>query len=473
METTETHIILMRLLRSMFKKEFISRTMMIALPIMMQNGITNFVNMLDNIMVGRIGTDSMTGVSIVNSLLFVWNLCVFGGLSGIGIFTAQYCGKGDDEGVRRTFRLMIMTSVLLVAAGITVFTLQGGNLINLYLHEDGGGGSVEATMQAAMSYLAVMCIGFLPFALTQAYGTTIRSHGETVAPMIASFLAVGVNLAGNYILIFGKLGAPALGVVGAAVATVISRFVELTYIAVWAHTHADRVPFVAGALRSLYVPADLTISCIQKGMPLLLNEALWSGGQAVLTQCYSVRGLSVVSAFNISQTLANVFNVAFIAMGSATAIIIGQKLGEWGESKVQELKEEAWKLTFFSVFLCLISASLMLAISGVFPRIYNTTDEIRALATGLICVTACFMPVHAFNNASYFIIRSGGKTFITFLFDSCFCWLASIPAAYFLAHYTQVPILPMYAMVCSIELIKVGIGLTLVNKGIWIRDITV
>ena len=140
---------------------------------------------------------------------------------------------------------------------------------------------------------------------------------------------------------------------------------------------------------------------------------------------------------------------------------------------MQELKEEAWKLTFFSVFLCLISASLMLAISGVFPRIYNTTDEIRALATGLICVTACFMPVHAFNNASYFIIRSGGKTFITFLFDSCFCWLASIPAAYFLAHYTQVPILPMYAMVCSIELIKVGIGLTLVNKGIWIRDITV
>ncbi len=473
METTETHIILMRLLRSMFKKEFISRTMMIALPIMMQNGITNFVNMLDNIMVGRIGTDSMTGVSIVNSLLFVWNLCVFGGLSGIGIFTAQYCGKGDDEGVRRTFRLMIMTSVLLVAAGITVFTLQGGNLINLYLHEDGGGGSVEATMQAAMSYLAVMCIGFLPFALTQAYGTTIRSHGETVAPMIASFLAVGVNLAGNYILIFGKLGAPALGVVGAAVATVISRFVELTYIAVWAHTHADRVPFVAGALRSLYVPADLTISCIQKGMPLLLNEALWSGGQAVLTQCYSVRGLSVVSAFNISQTLANVFNVAFIAMGSATAIIIGQKLGEWGDSKAQELKDEAWRLTYFSVFLCLISAFLMVTISGIFPKIYNTTDEIRALATGLICVTACFMPVHAFNNASYFIIRSGGKTFITFLFDSCFCWAASIPVAFFLAHFTQIPILPMYAIVCSIELIKVVIGRTLVNKGIWIRDITV
>ena len=457
----------------MFKREFVTHTMMIALPIMLQNGITNFVNMLDNIMVGRIGTDPMTGVSIVNSLLFVWNLCVFGGLSGIGIFTAQYCGKGDHEGVRRTFRLQIIMSVLLVLIGIAVFGAYGEPLINLYLHEDGGGGSVQATMQAARSYLGVMCIGFLPFALTQAYGTTIRSHGETIAPMVASFLAVGVNLVGNYILIFGKLGAPALGVVGAAIATVISRFVELTYIVVWAHTHAERVPFVVGALRSLYVPADLTLSCIQKGTPLLLNEALWSGGQAMLTQCYSVRGLSVVSAFNISQTLANLFNVAFISMGSAIAIIIGQKLGEWGESKARELKEEAWKLTAFSVFLCLISASLMFAISGIFPKIYNTTDEIRALAAGLICVTACFMPVHAFNNSSYFIIRSGGKTFITFLFDSCFCWAASIPAAFYLAHYTQVPILPMYAAVCSVELIKVVIGLTLVNKGIWIRDITV
>ncbi len=463
----------MKLLRAMFKREFVSHTMMIALPIMLQNGITNFVNMLDNIMVGRIGTDPMTGVSIVNSLLFVWNLCVFGGLSGIGIFTAQYCGKGDHEGVRRTFRLQIIMSVLLVLIGIAVFGAYGEPLINLYLHEDGGGGSVQATMQAARSYLGVMCIGFLPFALTQAYGTTIRSHGETIAPMIASFLAVGVNLVGNYILIFGKLGAPAFGVVGAAIATVISRFVELTYIVVWAHTHAERVPFVVGALRSLYVPADLTLSCIQKGTPLLLNEALWSGGQAMLTQCYSVRGLSVVSAFNISQTLANLFNVAFISMGSAIAIIIGQKLGEWGESKARELKEEAWKLTLFSVFLCLISASLMFAISGIFPKIYNTTDEIRALAAGLICVTACFMPVHAFNNSSYFIIRSGGKTFITFLFDSCFCWAASIPAAFYLAHYTQVPILPMYAAVCSVELVKVVIGLTLVNKGIWIRDITV
>ena len=445
---------------------------MIALPIMLQNGITNFVNMLDNIMVGRIGTDPMTGVSIVNSLLFVWNICVFGGLSGIGIFTAQYCGKNDHEGIRHTFRLQILVSLLLVAAGIAIFMLYGETLIGLYLHEDGTGGSAQGTMRAALQYLSVMCSGFLPFAVTQAYSTTIRSHGETVAPMIATFLAVGVNLLGNYTLIYGKFGAPALGVVGAAAATVLARFVELAYIVVWSHTHQARLPSITGAYRSLYVPGSLILDCFRKGTPLLVNEALWSAGQATLTQCYSVRGLSVVSALNISQTISNVFNVAFIAMGSAIAIIIGQKIGEWGESRAAELKEEAWKLTLFSVILCVISGAVMLLIAGAFPRIYNTTGEIRALATGLICIAAAIMPVHAFNNAAYFIIRSGGKTFITFLFDSCFCWVVSIPMAWFLSRYTQVPILPMYAIVMSLEMIKIVIGAVLMNKGIWIKDLT-
>ena len=398
----------MKLLRLTFDKNFIQRTMMIALPIMLQTGITNLVNMLDNIMVGRIGTDPMTGVSIVNSLLFVWNLCVFGGLSGIGIFTAQYCGKGDHEGTRRTFRLQLILSILLVAVGLILFFARGEFLISLYLHEDGGGGSVTETMKSALLYLRIMCVGFLPFAVTQAYSTTIRSHGETVAPMVASAIAVAANLVGNYILIFGKFGAPALGVAGAALATVIARYVEFFYIVIWTHRSSARLPFITGVFRSMYVPWELTLACIVKGTPLLLNEALWSGGQAMLTQCYSVRGLSVVSAFNISQTIANVFNVAFIAMGSATSIIIGQKLGEWGEERADDLKEEAWKLTLFSVFLCIISAAGMLTLSLFFPRIYNTTDEIRKLATGLICIAALSMPVHAFNNASYFIIRSGG-----------------------------------------------------------------
>ncbi|MDO5702881.1 MAG: MATE family efflux transporter [Lachnospiraceae bacterium] len=459
--------------RFRFDSAFVRHTMIIALPIMLQNGITNFVSMLDNIMVGRIGTDPMTGVSVVNSLLFVWYLCVFGGLSGIGIFTAQYCGKEDHEGVRWTFRLQLIVAAVLVILGVIVLRGGGGSLISLYLHEDGGGGDAQATLQHAISYLTVMCIGFLPFAVTQVYSTTVRSYGETIVPMVASFMAVLVNLTGNYILIFGKFGAPALGVVGAACATVLSRFVEMAYIVIWTHTHKKEMPFIRGAFSSMYIPAALAKSCAVKGTPLLLNETFWAGGQAVLTQCYSVRGLSVVSSLNISQTISNVFNVAFIAMGSATAIIIGQKLGSLGEDHKEELLSEAWRLIFFSTFLCIFSGILLFLTGTFFPKIYNTTDEIRGLASSFIRVSAVYMPMIAFLNASYFIIRSGGKTFITFLFDSVFCWAVTIPTAWILAYRTSLPILPVFIIVQGVEVIKVMIAAQLINRGIWIKDITV
>ena len=451
---------------------YIKKALLIAIPIMIQNGITNIVGMLDNVMVGRVGTDPMSGVAVVNEILFVWMLMIFGGLSGIGIFTAQYTGKGDTEGVRNTFRLQILVSLLITIAGIAVFLTRGEQLVSLFLTEDTGIGNAEATLSFAMSYFKVMCLGLVPFAVTQAYAGTLRSTGETVMPMTASLIAVAVNLVGNYILIYGKMGAPALGVVGAAAATVISRIVELLCLALWTHLHAEKYRFVKGVYRSFHVPAALIRSCAVKGMPLLLNETMWAGCSATLTQIYSVRGLSVIAAFNISRTISNVFNVAFIAMGSAIGIIIGQELGAGGKS-AEEVKKDAWILTWFSVGLCVISGGLLTLVSGAFPLIYNTSDEIRAMAVGLIRISAVCMPLYAFENASYFVIRSGGKTVVTFFFDSCFGWIFSIPAAWFLVHRTGLPILTLFFIVQMIEWIKCVIGFVLMKKGIWINDITV
>ncbi len=450
-------------------RDFYKKTLMIAVPIMVQNFVTNFVNMLDNIMVGRVGTDPMSGVAIVNQLLFVWNLCLFGGLSGIGIFTSQFCGKGDEEGIRYTVRLQFILTMILLAAGCLIFLTMDTRLISLYLHEDGGIGNAAQTLYYARSYLMVMLVGTIPFGLTQIYSTTLKATGETMSSMTASLMAVAVNLAGNYILIYGKFGAPALGVVGAAVATTLSRLVELAYMALFVCRNRERYPFLHGALKSLYVPGQLVINCIRKGTPLLMNEFLWSAGQAVLTQCYSFRGLSVVAAFNISQTITNLFNVAFIAMGSAIAIIIGQELGT---GDTEQVRVDADRLTVFSVILCVISGLMLLAVSGLFPRMYNTSEEIRAIAAGLTRIAAVFMPLHAYLNASYFILRSGGKTLITFLFDSVFIWVCTIPVAWSLAHLTSLPILPLYAAVLASDLIKCVIGFVLVKRGVWINNIT-
>ena len=450
-------------------RAFYRKVLLVAMPIMVQNSITNFVSMLDNIMVGRLGTDPMSGVAIINQLIFVFNLCIFGGLSGICIFTAQFYGKGDDEGIRFTVRLQIISAVILTALFAVVFWLIGDRLIALYLHSDGGEGNVAETLRQAGKYLTVMYAGFLPFALTQVYSSTLRSCGETMIPMEAGIAAVLVNLVGNYILIYGKLGAPAMGVEGAALATVLSRFTELGITAAWAHLHTDRYPFMTDVYRRLFdIPGRLIRTILVKAYPLLLNETLWAGAQAALIQCYSIRGLSAVAALNISQTISNVFNVSFIAMGSAIAILLGQQLGA---GEIRQAREDAYRLTVFSVLICVAVGAAEFSVSGLFPKMYNTSDEIRMLASGLIRIGSVLMPMYAYVNAAYFILRSGGRTWITFLFDSAFGWAVTVPAAFVLSHFTGMPLLTMFLLVQMTELLKCVIGFVLVRQGGWAQNL--
>ncbi len=440
----------------------------IVVPIMIQNGITNFVGMLDNIMIGRIGTDQMSGVSIVNQLMFVFNLCIFGGLAGIGIFTAQFFGNGDHEGVRYSFRAKLYVAATVTVLGLLIFSLFGDQLISFYLHEDGGSGDAGATLHAAREYLDLMMIGILPFVIGQIYSSTLRETGETMVPMKASVTAVFVNLAGNWILIFGNLGAPALGVRGAAIATILSRVIEMAILIFWTHRHSERNRFIVGAYRSMKVPMHLAGPMFVKGLPLLLNEALWSLGMAVLTQNYSMRGLTVIAAMNISQTISNVFSIVFISMGNGIAIILGQQLGA---GRLDTAREYAAKLAFTTVALCTVTGLLQICAAPFFPHIYKTEAEVRRLATGLIIIAGAFSPLYAFENASYFTIRSGGKTVITFFFDSAFAWVTSIPLLWVLVRFTDMPILAMYFVIQCLSFVKSGIGYILMKKGIWVQDL--
>ena len=453
----------------MNNKHFNRRILAVALPMMIQNGITNFVQMLDNVMVGQVGTIPMSGVAIVNQLMFVFNLCIFGATSGAGIFTAQFVGREDHEGIRHTFRFKILVGMLLSALGAGIFLTFGRNLIGLYLTGEGTPADAAATMDYALRYLRVMLLGLVPFALSNAYSGTLREIGETKVPMIAGIIAVFVNLIGNYILIFGHFGAPELGVVGAAVATVISRYVELAIVAIWTHTHGKTHPFILGALRSFHIPRKLTGDIIRKGMPLLINEFLWSTGMAFLSQCYSTRGLDVVAAFNIATTISQLSNVVFLSLGNAVGILMGQMLGA-GVDRETVLRDNK-RMIRLCVTVCFVVGAVTMALSGVFANLYNTTDAVRSIAVGLICLTAVMMPVNSYNNAMYFTLRSGGQTFITFLFDSGFSWCVCVPVAFVLSRFTTLPILPLYGICVGVDIFKIFIGKPLLNKGVWINRI--
>lgn len=449
-------------------KAFYKMVLAIAVPIMIQNGITNFVSLLDNIMIGQVGTEQMSGVAIVNQLLFVYNLCIFGGVSGAGIFTAQYFGQKNVEGVRQTVRFKVWMASIITLLTVLLLLFTGGSLITFYLQGEGTADSVAATLTYGLQYLWIMLLGLPPFMMVQVYSSTLRECGQTLLPMKAGIVAVFVNLTLNYILIYGKFGAPALGVQGAAIATIISRYVEAAIVLIHTHQHKRENPFVEGLYSSLKVPGTLVQRILIKGTPLLLNETFWAAGMAMLTQCYSVRGLNVIAGLNISNTINNVFNIVFIALGDSVAIIVGQLLGA---GKMDEARDTDNKMIAFSVFCCTCVALVMLVLAQYFPLLYKTNDEARILATHFIMVAAIFMPQNAFLHASYFTLRSGGKTIITFLFDSVFIWCVSVTIAFTLSHYTTLPVIAVFTFVQMGDLIKCVIGFVLVKKGVWLQNI--
>lgn len=459
----------------MFKKligdrRFYRRVILLMLPILIQNGITNFVNMLDNLMVGQVGQTEMIGVSVANQLIFVYNLCVFGAVSGAGIFGAQFFGNGDHKGLRDTFRFKLLFCTALTVLVTALFFFYDDGLIGLYLKGEGTAEDIAASLAAGKDYLRIILIGLIPAAIVQCYASTLRETGQTAPPMLAGIIAVFVNLVLNYVLIFGNFGAPELGVAGAAIATVISRFAELIVLVLWTHRnrHTEANQFVIGAFKSLRVPIDLIKKIAAKGMPLMLNETMWAAGIAFVNRCYSSEGLDVVAANNIVQTFFNVFSVAFMAVGVAIGIVVGQLLGA---GKAEEAKDSAIKLIVFSIAVSIAVMLLFILCAEFIPNFYEITPEVKLLSTRMMQICALAMPLDAFAHASYFTLRSGGEALITIIFDSGFVWAVSVPVAFVLCEHTPFTILPIYAICQGLNGIKCLIGGVFVKKGKWIKKI--
>ncbi len=451
-------------------REFYESVIVIAVPIMVQNGITTFVNMLDNIMVGQVGTLPMSGVSITNQLLMIFNLAVFGANNAAGIFGAQFYGKGDKDGVNHCFHFKIMVSILVTVLGVLIFVLKGRDLVSLYMDtRTNTAEEIALTTGYAMTYMYIMLAGLPAFTMMTAVSSSVRETGETRLAMRASIIAVLINFAGNYILIFGHFGFPRLGIVGAALATVIARFVEFALILLGTLKNADRFYFIKDIRNILRVPGNLAKAIIRKGAPLVINEVMWSSALAVIAQCYSTRGLDAVAAVNINSTIQNVFMITNMAMGISISIMVGQRLGA---DKIEDAVDTDRRLIVFSVLLSLIMGTLLFVLSPVFPNMYNTGKDVRILAENMLKITALYLPIHALYIDGYFTLRSGGKTVITFLFDGVYTFAVNVTCAFLLSRLTDLPILVIFLAVQLCDLPKALFGVYLVHKRVWVQNLT-
>lgn len=449
-------------------KAFYKMTLGIAVPMMIQNLISNFVSLLDNVMVGSLGTEDMSAVSIVNQLYFVFTLALFGAVSGAGIFTSQFYGKNDETGIRYTIRFKTIIVIVLAIVASLIFLFAGDFLISLFLHEGDNSSDIELTATVARKYLNIIVIGLLPFAISNIFSSTLRETGQTVIPMITGFVAVFVNCMLNYILIFGKFGAPALGAEGAAIATVISRFVECAVFIIYVIKKKKQFPFFKGAFKSMYIPKDLLKRITIKGMPLLLNEFLWSAGMSALSMSYSLHGIAVVAGFSISSTVVNLLSISFQALGSSISIIIGKLLGA---GKFKEAISTVKKMFAFTLFASVIVGICIFFISTPILLLYNTSDEAKNYAEFFMKTVAFVTPINAFAHASYFTLRSGGKTLVTFIFDSVFLLGFVVPLAFALFYIGHLSIFIIFPIIQCTDIIKDLVGFAFIKKKVWVVNI--
>ena len=457
-----------RLSRFIGNKAFYKSVLVLLVPIIIQQFITSFVSLLDNVMVGSLGKEAISAASIANQVMMVFALAVFGGMSGASIFGAQFYGKGDMDGMRHTFRIKMYFGVLISTAAILIYLIFGESFISSFLQGESDGGDLVLTLRSGCNYLNIMLWGLPPFALVQVYAGTLRESGETRAPMFAGICAILTNLFGNWVLIFGNLGAPKLGVEGAAIATVVSRYVELAIVTAHAHRHTEKYIFLAGAYKSLYVPGKLVRRVVRTAAPLLVNEILWSLGMTFITQFYSSRGLNAVAALNITGTVWNLFCVIMFAMGSAVSIMVGQQLGA---GKMDEARDVDRKLIFLTEVIHVVIGAAMILASPLVPKIYNVGADVQDLTRQLLIIAGLSLPIHSFAHVTYFTIRSGGRTVITFFFDAVYTWAVTVVLAFVLTRYTDWDIVRVYLCVQFIDIVKVVIGLLMLRSDFWARNV--
>ena len=450
-------------------KAFYKMLFLLVLPLIVQQGVTQFVNLLDNIMVGDLGKEALNSVAIVNQLIFVFNLAIFGGVSGASIFGAQFAGVGDDKGLRHTFRFKMLLGVAITAIAVVVLLFFGDKLSLLFLENEANAESnLEITKRFAEEYLTVMLWGLFPFMVVQVYSSTQREMGDTVVPMIASVIAIFVNLVFNYFLIFGTFGFPRLEVKGAAIATVMSRYVEMLVVVLYTHIKSGKFKFIKGAYRSLKVPATLVKNITITGSPLMINEILWSLGTTFINQSYSQKGEVALAAININTTAWNLFCIIMFAMGTAISIIIGKELGKGNKEAAIDLNR---KLQFFNVVVHVIMGMSLIIAAKFIPELYNVEPEVKEIAVKLLMVSGCALPMHSLVHGIYFTVRSGGKTMVTFLFDSVYTWAVPAMIALALVTFTTFDIVWIYAIVQASDALKMAIGLLMVKSGFWANTV--
>ena len=427
------------------------------LVVALQNLVAYSVNMLDNIMLGSYSQNALSGAATVNQIFFIVNQLALSIGNALVAICSQYWGKQETEEIRKLTGAALALSIMIAAVVVTACTCMPERLLGIFT-------TSPEIIAEGKAYLGLLKWTFLLFMISNLLIAMLRSVEVVKISFVISVVSLITNGCINYTLIFGHFGFPQLGVSGAAIGTVVSRVIEMSINIIG----GSRNLYLKDAIKMKKVPFDTTKEMLKRGLPLLCNEILWSISIALISQSYSTRGIIAVAAINITTTVTNFFMIVCYAMGNSISIVVGQQLGA---GEIEKAKDYDLKMLFMNFVMCLAIGIVLFNVSSLIPQIYNTSLEVKALASQLLKIAACMLPIISIYYSSYFTMRAGGKTFLTFLFDSGYTFVFTFMSALLLTRLTSLPILTIYLLVQCVDIPKATLGLVLVRKGIWVHNI--
>ena len=439
----------------MFKSLFV-----IALPIILQNLMQSTVNMLDTLMVGQLGSVEIASVGLGNQIYMLLNMVLFGISSGGAIFIAQFWGKKENSGIWKMEGVMFSFSIVIALIFTFASVFFPKFLIGLYSKD-------FHVIEIGARYLRIVAFSFPFFAMSFAFSMALRSTEHVKLPMVATMISLVLNAILNYLLIFGIGFFPSLGIVGAAIATCISRIVECFILFIVAYSKKYEV---ASSIKNLFSFTFFEVrKFIKIAFPVIINEAIWGLGTSMHSLIMGRTSTEAISAFNITGTISQITWVFFIGVGNAAGIIIGKKIGEGNET---EARKYANTLSWFMPVMAIFIGLLLIPISKFLPFMFNVEANILVQAKMMLMILMCCYPLNAFNMCWVVgICRAGGDTVFAAIIDVCFMWIIAIPLAACVAYFTNVQPYIIYICLLSEQIFKAIVGFYRIKSGKWLHNV--
>ena len=440
--------------------DFIKAALIIAVPLMLQQLVVSSVNLVDNLMVGQLGDVALSGVANANRFYMIAWSGINGMVASGVIYLSQFNGANDEKRMKATFRFMLVSSFLISLVFVVLALSFANNIIGFFIGE-------EIVILRGASYLKVACLSYIPGALSLCISGAFRTLGETKLPLKISIVSVLTNTCLNYCLIFGNFGFPYLAEVGAAIATLIARVVELSLNLL--SLHRSSFAFKTRLKEIFHFSFKLAKEIVIKAIPLCINDILYSLGISTLLKAYSNRGLVANTAYSMSSTISDLFFVLFTGMSTATTVLVGTALGA---NDLKKAKDNGYKMVCFGLMCAMVFLVLMFGCSFIAPYLYNVSLEAKHLAAAFLRVMSIFFVMYVFNSSIYFVLRAGGDTKSTLFMDSCFMWACNIPVVAGLSYLTDLGVIVLYICGQMTDVLKAGLSYYLLRREKWVKNLT-